>query len=76
VPIGAQLYCLTVASEELNKFIEIAPDPMDAKKLTKEQTKTLRRNNKIAKELSAEYRWALYGTMTWEASSLLYRCCT
>ncbi len=60
VPVGAQLYCLTVTSQELNKFIEIAPDPADAKQLTKEQAEILRRNNKIAKELSAEYRWALY----------------
>jgi hypothetical protein len=60
VPVGAQLYCLTVTSKELNKFTEIIPNLTDTKQLTKEQTEILRRNNKIEKELNANYRWAFY----------------
>ncbi|MFY7997050.1 MAG: DUF5991 domain-containing protein [Candidatus Kapaibacteriota bacterium] len=62
VPLGAQLLRLTVRSQELNKFAEIPDDKADTKLLTKEQAEILRRNNKIAKELSAEYRWAVYVT--------------
>ncbi|MBL7990812.1 MAG: hypothetical protein JNN25_05195 [Candidatus Kapabacteria bacterium] len=60
VPVGAQLYCLTVTSTELNRFTEIAPEMTDTKQLTKEQAEILRRNNKIAKELNADYKWAFY----------------
>lgn len=60
VPVGAQLYRLTIKSQELNRFTEIVENKTDSKQLSKEQADILHNNNKIAQKLSAEYRWSVY----------------
>ncbi len=60
VPVGAQLYRLTISSQELRKFTELTTQADESKDLTKEQAAILQQKNKIAKELEAEYKWAVY----------------
>jgi hypothetical protein len=60
VPEGAQVYRLTVSSQELRKFTEFTAEQVSDKAIIKEQTDILKRENKIAKELQAEYAWAIF----------------
>jgi hypothetical protein len=73
VPQGAQMYRVNISSSELAKFLssnaaqqstaqqETNAQGMkeSAKDLAKEQADILKRKNKIAKELSAEYGWSV-----------------
>jgi hypothetical protein len=58
VPVGAQLYRLTIKSRELQQFQRIVQP--DEKILLAEQADILKRDNKLAKDLSRDYGWAVY----------------
>ncbi|MCS6808259.1 MAG: DUF5991 domain-containing protein [Bacteroidota bacterium] len=58
VPVGVELYRLLISSQELEQSTEKLRNA--SQELSKEQTEILQRNNKIAKELQAEYKWAIY----------------
>lgn len=59
VPQGSQMYRLNISSKEMARFLATGAEQPSEKSLEKEQADILKRKNKIAKELQAEYTWSV-----------------